>query len=167
MTHAYPEIYLNKTMKHVGEAFDYAVNICKISGDAFAGMLIVSGFADRIECGEPSVVVGRSGIELARDVICDVMGDVNYPIPETSYARSPEYWVGYVLAYYQWYSGRRIEEIVAACSFSELVKMYHPLHEADLQKTVDVLQKRMQEVYAQTRLQHGRVVREIIQREHQ
>lgn len=32
MIHAYPEMYVSKAQAVLGEAFDTAVNICKISG---------------------------------------------------------------------------------------------------------------------------------------
>ncbi len=165
MINAYPEMYLNRAKQHLGQAFDYAINTCEISGDAFAGMLVISGFAKRFECGEPAIVKGRSGIELARDVMTDVIGEMDFPDLEENYIRSPEYWAGYVLAHFQWYSCRSFEEILTACSFSELVQMYDPLHEADISKTVEILQRRMQDFYAQTRLQHRRKLRGLSQSE--
>ena len=35
MTHAYQEIYLSKAQSVLGDAFDYALNSCKLSGETF------------------------------------------------------------------------------------------------------------------------------------
>ncbi|MCD7847852.1 MAG: helix-turn-helix transcriptional regulator [Oscillospiraceae bacterium] len=66
MLHAYQEIYLSSAMSSMGEAFDYAVNDCKIPGGDFVKMLIVSPACSRIENGEPAYLAGKSGIEIAR-----------------------------------------------------------------------------------------------------
>ena len=35
MTHAYAAEYLNDAMENLGEAFDYAVNVCSLGSDEF------------------------------------------------------------------------------------------------------------------------------------
>ena len=55
--------------------------------------------------------------------------------------RSPQYWCGFVLAYYQWYTGLSFEQIGRKLPPSQIMRMYYPLHEADLQKFVDVANK--------------------------
>ena len=37
MIHAYQEIYLSKAQSVLGDAFDYAINVCDIPGDDFEG----------------------------------------------------------------------------------------------------------------------------------
>ena len=64
MIHAYQEIYVNNAQTMLGDAFDYAINTCHISGDDFVKMFVVSSFSERIENGEPACVAGKSGIEL-------------------------------------------------------------------------------------------------------
>ena len=67
-------------------------------------------------------------------------------------SRSAEYWVGWVIAYYQWYSDRKISEILEAVSFEELRNMYYTLHEADISKTVEILDEKLKEHFKQTKL---------------
>ena len=43
-----------------------------------------------------------------------------------------------VLAYYQWYTGLEFETIEKYLLPSKIIELYHPLHEADLEKFVDV-----------------------------
>lgn len=44
--YAYNEIYLDDAMKNLGEAFDYAVNVCGKSADEFANLFVASGLAE-------------------------------------------------------------------------------------------------------------------------
>ena len=56
MIHAYQEIYLNKAQSVLGEAFDYAVNICHIPGDGFIKQFTASSVSKRMENGELIIV---------------------------------------------------------------------------------------------------------------
>ena len=42
MIHAYQECYLNSAKRNIGIAFDYAINVCKISGADFLNMFLIS-----------------------------------------------------------------------------------------------------------------------------
>ena len=44
-----------------------------------------------------------------------------------------------MLAHYQWYSGRSFRDILEAVSYDELLGLYDALHEADIQKSYEVL----------------------------
>ena len=69
MTHAYQEIYLSNAQALLGDAFDYAINACGVAGDSFIKLFSVSSVSNRIENGEPSYLLGKSGIETAVDVL--------------------------------------------------------------------------------------------------
>ena len=64
MTHAYQEMYLNNAQALLGDAFDYAINACDISGNDFVKLFSVSSVSKRIENGEPAYLAGKSGIEV-------------------------------------------------------------------------------------------------------
>ena len=49
----------------------------------------------------------------------------------------PEYWLGWALAYYQWYSNRAFREIFEAAPASTILNFYHPYHEMDITKFCD------------------------------
>ena len=52
-----------------------------------------------------------------------------------TYTVGPEYWAGWVLAYYQWLSRRSFAYMHRkGLGINEVVSMYYPLHEADLSK---------------------------------
>jgi len=49
MTHAYQEIYLNKAQSVLGDAFDYAVNSCELSGESFVKMFVASPLRKKLK----------------------------------------------------------------------------------------------------------------------
>ena len=53
--------------------------------------------------------------------------------------RSDLYWCGWVLAYYQWHENKSFREIWNSISIRMMQKMYSTLHEADISKTVDMM----------------------------
>lgn len=91
--------------------FDYAVNGCRIEGEDFYRMFLTSTYVHRFETGNCSVVAGLSGVELAQRVIWEKTPDEELPQPVFSLARSPEYWLGFSLVYYQWYYNLEFEQI--------------------------------------------------------
>ena len=156
MTHAYQEIYLNKAQSLLGDAFNYAINTCDIPGDVFVKYFVISTISKRMENGEPLCLSGKSGIEVAIDIVSETTGQILETAPEADFGRSVEYWIGWAVAYYQWYSGRKYSEIFNAVSFDELQKMYYTLHEADITKFVDVMEMLLDEHFPDTNLKRIR-----------
>ncbi len=156
MTRAYREINLSDAQTVLGDAFDYAVNTCQIPGDDFVKLFAASSVSKRMENGEPALVSGKSGIEIAIDVVFETTGKQLETEPRECMERSAEYWIGWALAYYQWYSSRRYGEIFKALTFDDLRKMYFTLHEADITKFVDVADERVREHFKDTNLKRIR-----------
>lgn len=156
MTRAYREMYLSKAQSALGDAFDYAVNACKIPGEDFVKLFITSTISHRMENGEPSVLAGKSGIEIASDVVLETTGKSPVAEPVEAFSRSREYWIGWVVAYYQWYSARSYSEIFKALSFDELQNMYYTLHEADISKFADIADERLRDHFKDTNLKRIR-----------
>lgn len=156
--HAYQETYLSNAQSALGDAFDYAVNICGISGDDFVKMFVVSSISSRIEHGDPACLSGKSGIELAVEIVEETTGKAPYTGQQTRFVRSREYWIGWAVAYYQWYSDRKYSDIFKVFSFADLQKMYETLHEADITKFVNIADQRIREFFAETNLKRIRMV---------
>ncbi len=156
MTHAYREIYLSKAQATLGDAFDYAVNTCGISGSVFVKLFVASSISKRMENGEPAYVAGKSGIELVREIVAETMGKELQTAQQDTFGRSKEYWSGWAVAYYQWYSGRKFSDIFKVITFEDLQKMYYTLHEADISKFVDIVNDRMKEFFPDTNLKRIR-----------
>ena len=72
MTCAYSELYLSDAKKNLATMFDYAVNDCKYDIDWVVELFVKSGYAKRFETGNPAVIAGMSGVELARDIVYSV-----------------------------------------------------------------------------------------------
>ena len=156
MTRAYREIYLSNAQSALGDAFDYAVNTCRIAGEDFVKLFAASSVSKRMENGEPSMLSGKSGIEIAIEVVNETTGKQLETAPKVRMERSPEYWIGWAVAYYQWHSARRYCDIFKALSFDDLQKMYYVLHEADITKFVDVADERVKEEFKDTNLKRIR-----------
>lgn len=156
MTHAYQEIYLSNAQAMLGDAFDYGINACHIPGSSFVKLFAASTISKRLENGEPSYLSGKSGIEVAMEILAETTGKTPDAAPQEHFGRSREYWIGWAVAYYQWFSGRSYSEIFKVVTFEELQKLYDPLHEADITKFADILDARMREFFTDTNLKRIR-----------
>ena len=67
--------------------------------------------------------------------------------PVFSFDRSPEYWAGWALAYYQWLSGLSFMALNEAVSIVTILEMYPKYHEMDISKFCD----RLDEIRKSTR----------------
>ena len=137
MTHAYSELYLDDAMNNLGDMVEYAVCDLGFDPDEFFGWFISSGIASKFEKGNPKYIAGLSGFELAEAVLRET--NVSYEKREPSYVefKGREYWAGWILAYYQWETGKRFEDIVKdGLTLSTVFSMYI-LHDADESKFVD------------------------------
>ena len=137
MTNAYSELYLDDAMNNLGDMVEYAVCDLGFDPDEFFGWFISSGIASKFEKGNPKFIAGMSGYELAETVLDAT--NVAYERKEPSYSdfKGREFWAGWVLAYYQWKTNRRFEDIVKdGLSMSTVYSMYI-LHEADVSKFVE------------------------------
>ena len=137
--HAYSELYLDDAKRHLGDAFDYAINVCKVDADDFVSYFVESGIADLFGTGNPIYVSGQSGIELARNILEKVNKMTVFPPPIYTKGYSKEYWAGWSLAEYQWYSGHTFKEIFDKIPLSSIIKMYHPYHEMDVARFNEAL----------------------------
>lgn len=84
---------------------------------------IQSDIAEQFENGNPKYIAGKSGAELFLEVVEKTTGDsyIEKMKPIEVYDRSDVYWVGWILAHYQWYSGRTFKSILDTISYRELL----------------------------------------------
>ncbi len=109
-----------------------------------------------MEKGEPACVAGKSGIEIVREIVEETKGQELQIEPQERFGRSREYWIGWAVAYYQWYSDRKYSDIFKAVPFEDLQKMYNTLHEADITKFADIVDSRIKEYFPETNLKRIR-----------
>lgn len=165
MTHAYSELYLDDVMSNLGDMMDYALTDCGYDPDEFFFWFINSGIATKIEHGNPKYTAGMSGIELAREVVLITKGSPLTKERKRKDFLGREYWAGWILAYYQWYSGLRFSDMAEnGLSVSEVLSLYI-LHEADQSKFVDTANWIMKRKHAEktTRLTAIRKARRLTQ----
>lgn len=136
---AYSPLYLNKSSRAVGNMLHDAVHEFGMNGTDFLKRFIQSGVAEQIENGNPKYLAGKSGLELFLEVMEKTTGQVCNKEPAPSYARSDVYWAGWMLTHYQWYSGHTFKSILDTIPYDELIGLYGTLHEADIQKSYEVL----------------------------
>ena len=138
-THAYSQLYLSKASRAVGNMLHDAVIEFGMDGEDFLKRFIQSDVAEEIESGNPKYIAGKSGLELFLEVMEKTTGKAYDTKFIESYERSPVYWVGWMLTHYQWYSGRTFKSILDTVPYNELLGLYGTLHEADIEKSYEVL----------------------------
>lgn len=153
---AYDECYVNGAQEILGDAFDFAINTLGIDNELFSKAFVVSDVSSQFAAGNPRYVAGMNGCELARcvlkssDLEFDDVDDIMYV------NKSPEYWVGWALAYYQWYSDRSFYEILKVVPLGKLLSMYPVYHEMDIMQFVDYMQEKMRASWQVTKLRAKR-----------
>lgn len=138
-THAYSQLYLSKASRAIGNMLHDAVIEFGMNGEDFLKRFIQSNVAEEIESGNPKYIAGKSGLELFLEVMEKTTGITYDAKLIESYERTPVYWVGWMLTHYQWYSGYTFKSIINAVPYNELLGLYGTLHEADIQKSYEVL----------------------------
>lgn len=138
MINAYSELYLDDAMNNLGDMVEYAICDLGFSPDVIWGYFISSGISSCFETGNPKYIAGMSGYELAKNIL-DRVG-VSYENIEPSYReyKGVEFWAGWILAYYQWLTGMRFEDMARnGLSLADVFPLY-VLHESDECKFVEV-----------------------------
>ena len=154
--HAYDEEYVGWAQRVLGDAFDFALVTVGIPIGEFEKVFLTSDFSKQFADGNPAYVVGRTGCEF----VLDMYEDCGKPIvgiePSMYIDKSPEFWTGWALAFYQWYSSKSFREIVRAVSLSDILDMYDIYHEMDIMKFADEMEERFASHREETRLKRLR-----------
>ena len=161
--HAYSELYLNDAINNLANAFDYAINVCNLEPNLFAKLFVNSNFSTQFECGNPTIISGKSGVELVRDILNNIYPNKNLPEPVFSDERSKEYWAGWAIAQYQWYTAKRFKNIFERISLSEIISMYTVFHEMDISRFFESMDEKYNERIMDTKLHRIRESRHLSQ----
>ena len=134
MARAYKKTYLNGAMRNLAVMLDCGVRKYGYPIEDFYMMFLSSEVSRQFSKGNPRYLVGMSGAELA-DSVVEASGGTVKSDNDGTYSVGPEYWAGWVMAYYQWLSRRSFAYMHSrGLGISEVVSMYYPLHEADISK---------------------------------
>lgn len=165
MMHAYDSLYLQSAQNNMAVMLDFAVHDLHYALSEFMSMFLSSDIAKKFENGVVSVVAGRSGIELAYDIVFQVEGRLDMIESSFRKDRTPEYWVGWALAYYQWYSGKEFRAILDCVPVDEIRQMYEPYHEMDIRQFVDRMEAYMSRLTQDSNLKKYRMRAGLTQKE--
>lgn len=139
MTRAYNGIYLDSAQDILGHAFDWVANTCCDDLALFCDRFSQSRVSSLFESGHPRYIAGCNGAELVNWVMEDLNLD-DYGEPHEFYAdRSPEYWVGWVLAYFQWSRNLAFNLIFKRIPLERILDLYPLGHEQDVRNVADTL----------------------------
>ena len=162
---AYDEDYLPYAQRILGDMLDFAVNTYEIDIDQFFGMFLISDVSRQFQNGNPTYIAGKTGCELTKEVLRDSGKDWGEH-PDAMYLdKSPEYWCGWALTFYQWYTSRSFSKINHAVKPSDILQMYPVFHEMDITHFVEEMNSRWSQYYTDTNLKRLRKTAGLSQRE--
>lgn len=168
MNCAYEASVVPIVQRLMGGMLDYATYGLGMELDDFYNMFLESKYPEKIARIDSRTVMGTSGIELCCDIAGkDVLtGDLleTYEYHAAS-GRSPEYWCGWAIAYYQWKSSMSFADIAGIVDISSVYQMYRKYHEMDITQFVDKLDDIYREKNPDTRLKIMRTRLGLSQRE--
>ena len=165
MIHAYDKVYLEKARISVGRMLDFSVNDLHYDIGDFFELFIKTGIAERFERGDFTLIAGMSGVELAYEVFEKAGIAIERVKPRYASDRSKEFWTGWALAYYQWYTSESFAEITKYIPIKDIVALYSPYHEMDIRQFVDKMNELYRKAKPETNLKLRRKRAGLSQRE--
>ena len=140
---AYDECYIEDAMNIFGEMFDYAVNVLNYDIDTFFSCFLSSSISKNFETGNPKYISGMSGADLALYVLKSIGIEQDYKEvrPNKIFNKydtkkyfdnnSIEYWVGRIMAYFQWYKNISFKEIALNDLSPSAISKFYDLNKKD------------------------------------
>ena len=141
MMNDYSSLFIKDAMDNLASCFDYAVNFLGFDIDEFTSFFLSSGYDSYFYNLYPQYVSGIGGSDAADRILEKCNLDFFPRQYITPSSRSKEYWAGWALAYFQWHHNISFEEIFSHTTITDIVNMYHPYHEMDLEHFVDRMAK--------------------------
>lgn len=157
MTVAYDETYLLGAQKRLGAFFEFATFGLGLNLDFVHAAFLASSLSQRFAVGDPAIVAGRSGEELALDVLGTCASGIAVSEWAPCEVATPEYWTGWALAFYQWASGYSFGAIDERVRIGDIRSLYTPYHEMDIRQLCNRLDELCAQAHPQTNLQARRL----------
>ena len=139
MTPAYSKLYLEDARLALGSMLESAVYLFGIELGKFWSLFLASHVSDDFGHGLSGTVSGRSGWELAAEILDDAHVTFKREKPTGVIGRSREFWAGWALAQYQWRSGLSFRAIEEFAPLKDILLMYSPYHEMGIDQFFDAL----------------------------
>ncbi|MCD8363446.1 MAG: helix-turn-helix domain-containing protein [Lachnospiraceae bacterium] len=156
--HAYSSDYLEMAQKNLGDMLDFAVNTCDLDLNDFYQMFLSSHVAEQFGKGNPRYVAGMNGAELVWEVLQSCQEDLPEQEAVFYLDKSPEYWCGWSLAWYQWLTARTFRRIQRLIPIEEILCMYPTHHEADIEHFRETMDELFRKRHTQSWLQWHRTL---------
>ena len=163
--YAYDDTLIYKARLCMARMLDYAVYGLNMPLKDFYQLFLDSSFSDKFAAGDSSTIAGKSGPEIAYAVLKEKGYDIEYKEPEYVIDRSPEYWTGWALSYYQWYRNVSFNQINDGVSISDIIIMYDKYHEMDIDKFVIEMDRRRGVAFSDSALKRIRTYARLSQSE--
>ena len=141
MIPAYNELYLSDASLALGSMLESAVYLFGVGLNEFWRLFLASHVSSDFARGLSGTVSGKSGWELAVEVLEDANVEFVHEKPKGVVGRSREFWTGWALAQYQWRTGLGFSEIEAFAPIETVLLMCSPYHEMELGQLFDALDK--------------------------
>ena len=142
MTPAYSELYLGDASLALGSMLESVVYLFGVELGAFWRLFLASHVSDDFAHGLSGTVSGKSGWELAAEILDDAGVEFRREKPRPVISRSREFWAGWALAQYQWKSGLMFGEIERFAPLKDILLMYSPYHEMGIDQFIEAIDSR-------------------------
>ena len=134
MIPAYNELYLSDASLALGSMLESAVYLFGMQLEDYWRLFLDSHVSDDFGHGLSGTVSGKSGWELAAEVLEDAKVVFQHKKPQGVVGRSREFWTGWALAQYQWRTGLAFRDIEAFAPIGKILLLYSPYHEMDIEQ---------------------------------
>lgn len=160
MMNAYSDLYINDAQDWLGEFFETSIYVLNVDLKEVWKRFILSQYSLSFGSGDPFTILGKSGSEVAFE-LCGKRVD-SLPF---IYDRPPEYWLGWALAYYQWYKNIPFHFIANHIDIETILLMYKKYHEIDIMHFCDEMDRLIKTHRKETNLKRLRKNRGLSQKE--
>lgn len=155
-TLSYDIALLPKAQMTLAWMMDFGVNVYGIELREFYDLFLRSAYCNKFARGDASVIEGMSGRELAYYVIEQGKNNISMSNVDRYIERTPEYWTGWSLAYYQCHSGISFNWINDFADIEYIYSLYPKYHEMDLRQFYDAMELRKVSEWNRTALKRLR-----------
>lgn len=140
-TPVYDSLFLPIAEKALGNAFDVLYRKAKLTDEEVIAGLRSTKIAQGFNQGNPYVIAGNSGNELAREILESLGKGDSFKRRYGNEPLNEYFWAGYVFAFFLWKSGHRMESSLRRLGIDTLIALYHPYHEMAIEAVYEKLEE--------------------------
>ncbi|MBP3732942.1 MAG: helix-turn-helix transcriptional regulator [Bacilli bacterium] len=157
---AYSDLYISDAQDWLGEFFETSIYVLNVDLKEVWKRFILSQYSLSFGSGDPFTILGKSGSEVAFELCGKRIDSLPF-----IYDRPPEYWLGWALAYYQWYKNIPFHFITNHIDVETILLMYKKYHEIDIMHFCNEMDRLIKTHRKETNLKRLRKNRGLSQKE--